>query len=111
MAGLWEERTDVDGSTLRTCTILTVDANADIAPIHDRMPVLLPPGEWAGWLDTSTSETSTLESLLVSAPAGLLERHRVDHGVNDARRKGAGLIEPVAESPGSVDGADQEALW
>ena len=111
MAGLWEARTDGEGSVLRTCTILTVEANADLAPIHHRMPALLPPGDWAGWLDPSTCDASALESLLVPAPAGLLERHPVDHRVNDARRKGAELTVPVAD-PTQVGGdAGQEALW
>jgi putative SOS response-associated peptidase YedK len=111
MAGLWEAWTDGEGSVLRTCTILTVEANADLAPIHHRMPALLPPGDWAGWLDPSTCDASALESLLVPAPAGLLERHPVDHRVNDARRKGAELTVPVADPTQVGGGAGQEALW
>ena len=111
MAGLWETRTVEDGSALRTCTILTVGANADLAPVYHRMPALLPPGQWAEWLDPSTRDVSSLESLLVPAPAGLLELHPVDPLVNDARRKGAELTVPMDGSPQVSDVAAQEALW
>ncbi len=110
MAGLWEVWTDADGSVLRTCTILTVEANADLAPLHDRMPALLPPGEWTGWLDPASRDASTLESLLAPAPDGLLERHPVDRRVNDARRKGAELTVALDGRAPAGDG-DQEALW
>ena len=111
LAGLFEARTDGDDSVLRTCTILTVDANADLAPVHHRMPALLPECQWTQWLDPSDHDRSSLNSLLVSAPDGLLERHRVARDVNDARCKGAGLTTPM-DASGLVDtGGDQEALW
>jgi len=51
MAGLWEAwRDPVGGSSLLTFTILTTDANALLAPIHERMPVIIDPGDYDTWL-------------------------------------------------------------
>src|SRR3954468_3263375 len=54
-AGLWATwsgRPDVE--PLRTCTIVTTRASAALAPIHDRMPVILPSGAEDAWLDAAT---------------------------------------------------------
>jgi putative SOS response-associated peptidase YedK len=66
-AGIWS---DWQGS-LRTCTILTTTPNASVAPVHDRMPVLLDPTGMAAWLDPS-SDDATLQSLLKPAYFGLV---------------------------------------
>jgi putative SOS response-associated peptidase YedK len=50
MAGLWEEWRPKDGALVRSCTIITTEANALIAPLHDRMPVIVGPEDWAAWL-------------------------------------------------------------
>ncbi|GIT45440.1 MAG: hypothetical protein Ct9H300mP12_00250 [Acidimicrobiales bacterium] len=50
LAGLWESRFD-DGRMLRTCTVVTVPANADLAPVHNRMPPLVAENDWDRWLD------------------------------------------------------------
>jgi len=54
-AGLWESWHGGNGEALETCTILTTEANAQVRPIHDRMPVILPPADFADWLDPRTS--------------------------------------------------------
>ncbi|RME56459.1 MAG: SOS response-associated peptidase, partial [Deltaproteobacteria bacterium] len=51
MAGLWERWRAPDGEEVRSCTILTTDANEAIAPIHPRMPVILPRSAHGTWLD------------------------------------------------------------
>ena len=45
-AGLWDEWTPKGGASLRSCTIITCAPNSLLAPIHDRMPVILPPSAW-----------------------------------------------------------------
>ena len=50
-AGLWERWRQPDGQVLRSCTIVTCPANALVAPVHDRMPVILGPGDYERWLD------------------------------------------------------------
>ncbi len=62
-AGLWERWTVPEGAALtgslaerspgdavETCTILTTAANETVAPVHGRMPVILPPDAWDAWL-------------------------------------------------------------
>ncbi|HRI44407.1 MAG TPA: SOS response-associated peptidase [Fimbriimonadaceae bacterium] len=53
LAGIWD-RWKQDDLVLRTCAILTTEANAAVAEIHDRMPVILDPEQFDAWLDRST---------------------------------------------------------
>ncbi|RMH78186.1 MAG: SOS response-associated peptidase, partial [Actinomyces sp.] len=102
LAGLWEswrdpDRTDDEGHPLElhSLTIITGDPNEDVAPVHDRMPVILPPAAWEEWLDPDERDTERLRRLLRPAPAGLLVVRPVSTEVNDARHEGPELIEPV----------------
>jgi putative SOS response-associated peptidase YedK len=97
-AGLWELWRDPeapDAPPLRTCTIITGRANEKVAPIHDRMPVMLPPDAWDRWLDHDLHDTDALTELLVPAPASLIELHAVSTSVNNVRNKSPELIEQV----------------
>jgi putative SOS response-associated peptidase YedK len=67
-AGLWDRWESPDKGAIETCTILTTVANAVLAPIHDRMPVILPPMEYARWLDPALLNTDSLAPLLVPFP-------------------------------------------
>jgi len=67
-AGLWDRWESPDKGVIETCTILTTAANAVLAPIHDRMPVILPPAEYTRWLDPSLLNTDSLAPLLVPFP-------------------------------------------
>ena len=108
-AGLWElwrpKVTDPDGNAsdeysddestwIRSCTIITGQPNETVAPIHDRMPVMLPPSAWDQWLDPDNDDLDTLGQLLVPAPAELVVAHPVSTRVNDVRAKDSALIEP-----------------
>jgi len=93
LAGLWDSWRDAEGRWLRTCTIVTTGANDVVAPLHDRMPVVLPEEAWAGWLDASELDVRGARALLAPAPAGVLERHRVSTAVNSARNDGPELVE------------------
>ena len=55
-AGLWERWRQPDGQILRSCTIVTCPANALVAPVHDRMPVILDPGDFERWLDPEAAD-------------------------------------------------------
>jgi putative SOS response-associated peptidase YedK len=99
-AGLWEswrdrEATDPDAPRLRTCVIITTDANDLLAPIHDRMPVVLPESEWRTWLDTENRDVATLHELLVPSPASELEMWPVSTLVNKADNNGPELVVAV----------------
>jgi putative SOS response-associated peptidase YedK len=65
LAGLWERWLGADGSQLDTCCVLTTRPNALIAPIHERMPVLIPDGLEVAWLaPVHGPELRALEPLL-----------------------------------------------
>jgi len=65
-----------------------------MAPIHDRMPVILPKAMWHLWLDPTNQNIDVLSKLLVPAPDNLLTMHEVSPDVNNVRNKEASLIEP-----------------
>jgi putative SOS response-associated peptidase YedK len=94
-AGLWEVwREHEDDEWLRTCSIVTTRANDLLVPVHDRMPVLLPDGEWERWLDPDES-ADELEALLVPAPDDQLEMYTVSDRVNDADNDDPELVRRV----------------
>lgn len=127
LAGLWEDWRDPDDEAdevlvLRTCTVITVPANAEMAPVHHRMPAVLESGDWAAWLDPTADEADALEGLLAPAPDGVVCRYPVASAVGDARRKGEGLTAPVDLEVGggsaggrrsghAPSGPDQGSLW
>lgn len=59
-AGLWEGFKWPDGTVLRTFTIVTTDANAMMAELHDRMPVILEPQDWPTWLGEIEGDLAAL---------------------------------------------------
>lgn len=71
-----------DPSPLLTYTILTTAANALVAPLHDRMPVILPESAWSAWLDPEEQDVERLAPLLVPAAPDLLAHHPVTRRVN-----------------------------
>lgn len=107
-AGLWETwrpKDRPDDVALRSCTILTGAPNAVVAPLHDRMPVILDREEWDLWLDPSVDDVELLQSLLDPAPDDLLETWPVSFSVNDVHRRDASLIERFEPTPdGEVEG-------
>ncbi len=88
MAGLYESWTDPEtGEVLKTCTVVTTGPNALMTPIHDRMPVILPPSAWDRWLDPKTPP-ETLSELLVPFPADQMQERAVSRLVGDVKNKG-----------------------
>jgi putative SOS response-associated peptidase YedK len=99
VAGLWSAWRDreagPDAPWLHTCTVITTSANETMAPVHDRMPVLLPASEWQHWLDPSNQDLDDLSTLLIPAPNTLLTMHPVSTDVNRVANKGSELIAPI----------------
>jgi putative SOS response-associated peptidase YedK len=71
-AGLYEHWHEPTGGELATCTIITTQPNALVAPIHTRMPVILLPEDEDHWLDPDMSEPDEIVSLLRPYPAELM---------------------------------------
>lgn len=102
MAGLWEEWTAPDtGEVVRSCTVLTTGPNALMAPIHDRMPVILRPEARQLWLSPEPQEASTLQPLFVPNEDEPLEAWEVARVVNSPTNDVPACIERVA-SQGSL---------
>lgn len=95
MAGLWSRWKDpATGEPLETCTIVTTTPNELLAPIHDRMPVIVPPAAHAIWLDPA-SERAALEALLVPYDAARMEAFAVSRRVNSPANDDPACLEPV----------------
>jgi putative SOS response-associated peptidase YedK len=84
-------------SYLQTCVIMTTEAGPDMTGVHDRMPVIIEPGDRDRWLDPEVQDPDALADLLKPAPAGTLVRHPVSREVNSVRNDGPGLISPDPE--------------
>ncbi len=98
-AGLWEIwRPAKDAEPVLTFTILTTTPSADVAGIHDRMPVIVAQGDRDAWLDAETPAGDLL-ALLHAAPDGTLRMHPVSTAVNRPANDGPALIEPEAAEP------------
>ena len=95
MAGLWE-RWDKGDQPIESCTILTTEANELMQPIHERMPVILPPEQYGLWLDPRCGETEKLAMLLRPYPSEEMIAFKVSTLVNNPRNDVAKCIEPLA---------------
>lgn len=96
LAGLWSSWSDPEtGERLRTCTIVTRDASPDVAPIHDRMPVILPESVWDAWLDVTTADTGAVRDLVAAVAAPDLQQHAVSTLVNRVANDLPELIAPL----------------
>jgi putative SOS response-associated peptidase YedK len=105
-AGLWETWESPDGSPLISCTIITVEPNALVAPIHNRMPAILKPDEEPLWLfgTQSTGESAQrkgnveaqMMKLLRPYPADLMEAYPVAKSVGNPANNSPRCVEPIA---------------
>ncbi|MFP2931936.1 SOS response-associated peptidase [Pyxidicoccus sp. 3LG] len=97
LAGLWEEWTAPDtGEVLNTCTIITTGPNDLMAPIHDRMPVILAPEARELWLRPEPQDPAVLLPLLVPFAQDALEAYEVARVVNSPTNDTPACVERVA---------------
>jgi putative SOS response-associated peptidase YedK len=82
-AGLWESWEGADYSAVESCAILTTAANELMRPIHDRMPVLLAPADYARWLDPAVARPESLMPLLRPYSGDEMRSHPVSPLVNN----------------------------
>jgi putative SOS response-associated peptidase YedK len=90
-AGIWEGWRAPDGNILRSFAILTTAANAQMAVLHERMPVILEPADWPAWLGETDGDPA---SLLRPSTEGTLRLWQVDKRVGNVRNDGPDLLEP-----------------
>jgi putative SOS response-associated peptidase YedK len=97
-AGLWEawrDPDDRDAPWVVSCVIVTTRANEVLAPVHDRMPVVLGEDAWPTWLDPEQHDLDRLVPLLAPAPSEWFEVFPVSPLVNKADNNGPDLVKPV----------------
>lgn len=101
MAGIFEEphnQTD-DGSFGETepftFSILTTEAVANIANIHHRMPVMVPPANWSAWLDSEIQDVEEVLALVPPPPADFVDAYPVSRDVNNVGNNSPELLDAV----------------
>ena len=94
-AGLWDRWESPDEDVIETCTILTTTANTVLAPIHDRMPVILPQADYAQWLDPALKDVDSLSPLLVPFPPEYMLAIPVSSRVNAPSNDDEKCIAPL----------------
>ena len=104
-AGLWEAWSGPNGEEMETAAIVTTSANRSLQPIHDRMPVIVPPEAFDLWLDCRAFDANMAAALIAPAADDLLEVFEVSTAVNRTANDSPALIEPLvgtaaAEPPG-----------
>ncbi len=97
-AGLWERWRDPTGDSLiESCTIVTTNANTLLRPIHDRMPVILPPPNFDAWLDSETKSEVAL-GLLRPYDGDDLMAYPISTRVNSVANDDAVIITPLDDA-------------
>ena len=76
-AGLWDEWQSPEGSSIRTCTIITTEPNELMSSLHNRMPVILDPKDYDLWLDATPQTPDKLIHLINPFPADAMSAHPV----------------------------------
>jgi putative SOS response-associated peptidase YedK len=94
-AALWESWTAPDGREIKTCTIITTEANDPLKPIHDRMPVILTREAERVWLDPTIQDPARLLPLLTPYPAEEMESYPVSTRVNNPAHDGRECMLPL----------------
>ena len=120
-AGLWETWIGPNGEEMETAAIVTTRANRTLGPIHDRMPVIVPPEAFDLWLDCANVDAETAAALIAPASDDLLEAYEVSTEVNRTANDNEKLVQrwsapaeaepPPAKAPArraAVKPADQD---
>lgn len=95
IAGLWESWRTPDGEVMESFCLLTTAANSLMAPIHERMPVIIPRDEFSIWLSPNLHDPLQLSRLYEPFPADALTAFRVSTLVNNPSHDAAACIQPL----------------
>ena len=96
--GLWEYWRPEGGEGIASCTILTTEPNVLLAPIHDRMPVIIPPDRYRAWLEPRTPMAAVTD-MLKPYPSDQMEAWPVTIRVNDPEADDEKVLEPAPPPP------------
>lgn len=101
-AGLWDQWKSPDGEVIRSCTIITTEANDTMSPVHDRMPVIVRPEHESLWLDPEIKDVDKLRVVLEPLGNDALAMYRVSSEVNTPAKDAPELIAPVSDAAQEV---------
>lgn len=96
MGGLLEHWQGPEGE-ITTFTLLTIDANSLMSRIHDRMPVIIRPEDYAAWIDTRFTDVTKIQAMAQPYPERFMEAYPVSRKVNSPQHDSPDLIEPAQE--------------
>lgn len=94
-AGLWANWNSPDGSQVRSCTIVTIEPNKLLAPLHNRMPVILSPETFKMWLAETPQTPQNLQPLIKPYPPDEMEAYPVSTLVNNPKNDKIECVVPV----------------
>ncbi|NJS09543.1 MAG: SOS response-associated peptidase [Microcoleus sp. CSU_2_2] len=95
IAGLWENWRSPEGENIVSCSIITTAANETVQPVHDRMPVILPSGDWEQWLDPSINNSQQVLPLLKPYDPAAMKANAVSAIVNNPTRESPECIQAI----------------
>jgi putative SOS response-associated peptidase YedK len=98
-AGLWETWVGPNGEEVDTACIVTTAANSTLAPLHDRMPVVIAPDAFDFWLDCTGVDALMAGALITPAPENLFEAYEISTAVNRTANDSPDVIAPLGEQP------------
>lgn len=96
IAGLWECWSAPDGTQIESCTLITTESNSLTRPVHDRMPVIIPPADYSTWLDPHSDSPALLMLIRAFAPDEMKLR-TVSRLVNSPTHDSPDCVAPLAE--------------
>jgi putative SOS response-associated peptidase YedK len=96
IAGLWE-RWDKQGEPIESCAILTTDANEVMQPIHDRMPVIIPPKQFDVWLDPKVIDEKVVTEMLRRFRSDVMTAYPISTKVNNPKFDAPACVDPLRE--------------
>jgi len=94
-AGLWDTWNSSDGSLIRSCALITTEPNELMAMIHDRMPVILHPRDYAKWLEPSAQTPDQVLPMIKPYPAEEMDAYPVSTLVNKASSDVPEMVVPA----------------
>ena len=94
-AGLWENWESPEAENIVSCSIITTAANSTVQPVHDRMPVILPQGNWEQWLDPSVDKAQEVLPLLQPYDPAAMKANAVSTIVNSPTRDSPECIQTI----------------
>lgn len=97
-AGLWDKWRTTNGEVWTTSTIITTAPNSLMAPIHDRMPVILAAEDYELWLTPGEASVDKLQSCLRPYPPELMTAFAVSTAINNPAVDGVELLAPMRDS-------------